>query len=75
MTAPATLPDTAPPGAGDGDDVEHLYHCDPNRSLCGLDIADYEDLGETDEPGDICPLCEAVSELGLPCGPDCEGGS
>ncbi|WP_433225542.1 hypothetical protein [Actinomadura formosensis] len=71
MTAPAPLPDTAPPGRGD-DDVEHLYCCDPDRSLCGLDISGHEDHTDEPESEEVCPWCKALEALGLPCGPDCK---
>ncbi len=73
MTALAPLPDTAPPDAAGDDEGDHLYCCDPDRSLCGLDISDYSDrTGEPLEDGDVCPWCEAVYRLGGPCGPGCE---
>lgn len=73
MTAPATLPDTAPPD-DDDDDVEHIFCCDPDRSLCGVDISDDVEHNEDCDCGTPpCPWCEALEKLNLPCGPDCKG--
>ncbi|MFC9973506.1 hypothetical protein ACFVH6_21690 [Spirillospora sp. NPDC127200] len=65
-----TLPRPASPGAEDDESVEHLYCCDPNRALCGVDITDDEDLGDAETDGPECPLCEVL--IDQPCGvPGC----
>lgn len=76
MTAPAPMPDTVPPGEDDG--VCHLYCCDPTRALRGLELTDCS--CDADGQGDgcdrpICPLCKAVEDLDLPCGPDCKAAT
>lgn len=71
MTAPTTLPGAPPSGTDDDDEGEHLYHCDPNRSLCGVDITDYEDVTGLPVDEKVCPWCQAVYKLRIPCGPGC----
>jgi hypothetical protein len=48
----------------DSEDEEiHYYCCDPDKSLCGLDLE-----GEVmTEEGPACVFCEAVDDLKLPC--------
>jgi hypothetical protein len=72
-----TLP--SPGGTShDAEEFSHAYCCDPDRSLCGLDISCLTDLGEV-PPGDdeeMCPVCDAAAAIGGPCGvPGCEGGA
>jgi len=55
-------------------DDNHLYCCNSDVSLCGLDIADSNELDFADE--ETCPTCRDLADL--PCGPGCrdlrEGG-
>lgn len=54
------------PAQSDGDgDVDHLYCCDPDLSLCGLDIAGLE-FGCGDDSQPVCPTCRAARSD--PCG-------
>jgi hypothetical protein len=49
----------------DEDDVEHLYCCDPDVAVCGLDLSDYD---ENDDPIDDCKICELCERAKhLPC--------
>lgn len=44
------------------DDVDHIYHCDPNIALCGRDISNdgYCPIGEDCTIHPECPLCEVA---------------
>lgn len=48
-------------------DVDHLYCCDPDLSLCGEDIS-----GEVEvdvDTGNVCPLCDVLNAYACPrCG-------
>jgi hypothetical protein len=48
-------------------DDNHLYCCDPDTSLCGLDLTDSPELDFADE--ECCTGCRAVQHL--PCSVDC----
>lgn len=43
-------------------DVDHLYCCDPDIALCGLDISDVPEGPEYDND---CPLCRLVRDEGV----------
>lgn len=63
--ATATLP---VPTRGDltVDDVDHLYCCDENVAMCGVDLTDVaEEVFGEDDP--LCPMCALVDETGMPC--------
>ncbi|MUN41469.1 hypothetical protein [Actinomadura litoris] len=62
----ATLP--RPTGPGLDHDFVHVYCCDPDRAVCGLDVADRKDLGDADPSDEDCPWCGAIEQLGSPCG-------
>jgi hypothetical protein len=49
-------------------DVDHLYCCDPDLSLCGEDISGSAEV-YVDE-GNVCPLCD-VLDLMVPGCPRC----
>ncbi|MEU6725591.1 hypothetical protein ABZ917_17940 [Nonomuraea wenchangensis] len=51
-----------------GDDENHEYCCNPDVSLCGLDISDLSDDDFDDE--ECCPACADLWDL--PCGPECK---
>lgn len=58
----------APEGRVKSDpDDNHLYCCNPDVSLCGLDIRDGDDLDFTDE--ECCPTCLSLVESA--CHPGC----
>lgn len=64
-----------PPGTtGPADDpYQHLWCCDENVALCGLDLTGYEDDPDSDEP--VCALCAIAYAEGMPCPvPGCEEG-
>jgi hypothetical protein len=50
-------------------DDNHLYCCNPDVSLCGLDISESGELDFADE--ECCPPCLDLDDL--PCGPACPG--
>jgi hypothetical protein len=63
-----TLPAPVLPKA-DPDD-NHLYCCDSDVSLCGLDISDTSELDFADD--ECCLVCLALENA--PCGPGCHRG-
>lgn len=66
MTA-VTLPQPAPPMGPTDEDVIHLWCCDPDRSLCGIELTD--DVTGDVPPGDeICVVCRVIHDSDLPCG-------
>lgn len=43
---------------GCDDDLNHLYCCDENRSLCGIDLTDVPVVDvDPDEDPDLCVVC------------------
>ena len=48
------------------DDLSHIYYCDPDRALCGADLADVPEIEDDDTD---CIVCLDLEEQ--PC-PDCE---
>ncbi len=66
----ATLPAPATPDV-DSRDPHHAWCCNPDLSLCGLDISHLEEITDC-SLDEICPTCLAALEIGGPCGaPDC----
>jgi hypothetical protein len=66
----ATLPAPTVLDVAD-DNVDHIYCCDEEVSLCGMDISGEPEV----EPGThpTCPLCVWASEACGPCGvPGCQ---
>jgi hypothetical protein len=60
----------------DGDEVQHVFCCDPLVGLCGADLS--PDAGVTDEWTDDdfpCVVCEDLDASGVPCSPSCTGVS
>ena len=57
----AALP--APIAANVGD-VDHLYCCDPDVAMCGLDLTG---VPEGREFTHVCPLCAEVNDSDTPC--------
>lgn len=53
----------------DDDDIggTHLFCCDPDRSLCGLDMTGWESTGQENDTD--CAVCADLSEQ--PCRPGC----
>lgn len=60
----ATLAVAAPRRSAASSDLDHLYCCDPDLSLCGLDIADLDELEDFPDE-DLCIVCRELGEL--PC--------
>lgn len=48
-------------------DLTHMVCCNPNLSLCGVDLTDGEEVPDPD-PLDRCEICENKDRLDLPCG-------
>ncbi|MCX5537831.1 hypothetical protein OG785_45575 [Streptomyces sp. NBC_00006] len=59
LTAPA-----ASTGPSVGDETVHLYCCDENRAICGVDLTDMPEVDEDEN----CVVCIDLEET--PC-PDC----
>lgn len=49
------------------DSLDHVYCCDENVSLCGLDLSDVP-IVKLDADR-LCKICEELADL--PCGPEC----
>lgn len=63
-----TLPRPTMPGpVGTDEDLIHLWCCDENVALCGVDLAG-EVVSESFREDDICPLCRLVDNAGGSCG-------
>jgi hypothetical protein len=74
MTADTLTHPTAPPQPANGDDEpDHLYCCDPDIAMCGVDVSDATEVGP-DIDGPLCKLCAYVCDEGLPCPAGCPGG-
>lgn len=63
MTAATQESATARPKSDD--DLDHLYCCDRDVSLCGLDISDAPEAYDDDEP--LCVVCDEVDRSGAAC--------
>lgn len=59
----------AGPHDSDGDGESHLFCCNPDRALCGIDLdeAEYDDA--TDAP--TCVVCADLQAQPVPCSPTC----
>lgn len=65
-----TAPDR--PDTDASDELDHLYCCDENVAMCGIDLTDVVEI-PADEDGPVCPLCNYVESEGLPCpAPGCK---
>jgi hypothetical protein len=53
-----------------GSDTNHLFCCDPNKSLCGLDISNHPYIG--DDADITCVVCADLLDDDTPCGPLCD---
>ena len=58
---------------GVGSDTTHLYCCDPDRSLCGLDISSHPYVGDDEEI--TCVVCADLLGDDTPCGLLCDIGT
>lgn len=67
MTKPKASPATVETG---GDDLSHIYCCDPDTALCGTDISGTDDA-EFDEAD--CVVCADLESVGALCAL-CMGG-
>lgn len=70
-TALAEPPTVALPADGSAY-TDHVYCCDQDLSLCGLDLtgAAFDYKAE-----DLCPVCDALDNAGKPCSPTCGDGA
>lgn len=61
----------SPRSTDDGDELTHLWCCDPDVALCGSDISNSVELyeGETIAGSPECIVCEDL-EGTCPCRPD-----
>ncbi|WP_101791098.1 hypothetical protein [Nonomuraea indica] len=66
----ATLPAVAPGRPKADPDDDHLYCCNPDLSLCGMDISDSPERDFPDH--ECCLVCLALEDT--PCGPGCPDG-
>lgn len=57
----STLAVAVPSRNAVGSDLDHLYCCNSDLSLCGLDIADLDELEEFPED-DLCIVCRELEE-------------
>lgn len=73
MTLIDTAPRLASSGEDEDDEITHLWCCDENISMCGLDISgDRIDQDAPDEQ--TCKLCVMVNETWGTCPvPGCTG--
>jgi hypothetical protein len=62
-----TLPVVEPDLSTTDDDLTHLVCCDPDLSLCGLDLTGGEDVPEPPD-AEQCEICANKDRLDLPCG-------
>lgn len=69
------LPGPPPGGEGDGE-INHIWCCRPEVTLCGADLSGHGDHDD-DCAHPVCPLCTLADKDGLPCPvPGCpEGGT
>jgi hypothetical protein len=52
-----------------GSSLNHVYCCDPDLALCGLDLADVPDAWDPTVP--TCVVCDDIDGAEVPCGPTC----
>jgi hypothetical protein len=74
MTAPIIAPSTEPqtPDQTDDDDFDHIFCCEENRSLCGVDLTGVEEHTGCTADCHICPMCEVIFNAGHPCSATCD---
>lgn len=66
LTRPATAP------SGSGDEVDHLYCCDRNLAMCGMDLSQVPETEITR----LCRYCDYIETENLPCpSPGCPQGA
>lgn len=66
-----TAPAPAPAATTTGDDLDHLYCCDPDTALCGTDISDNT---EADFEHPDCVVCADLEVTDVSCSPNCPFG-
>jgi len=54
------------PAPADGDGLDHLYCCDPDLALCGIDISGHH---EDDSLPGTCVVCLALEFAACSCHP------
>jgi hypothetical protein len=61
-------PDRAPTDTGgEDDDLHHIWCCDPDVAVCGVDLTGVPDAGDVGDGVQVCPLCALAWDGGLPC--------
>ncbi|MFG2141886.1 hypothetical protein [Streptomyces sp. NPDC048650] len=60
----------AAPTAAVGNTIAHYYCCDPNQSLCGLELGDTSFAGDSEQD---CVVCADLNESDVDC-PLCASG-
>ncbi|WP_151775708.1 hypothetical protein [Streptomyces abyssomicinicus] len=65
--APTTAPAAGNTASTPGSELTHLFCCDPDRALCGLDISE---AGEPQEGEQDCVVCADLDEQDIDC-PQC----
>lgn len=53
----------------DVNEPDHVFcECNPNMSLCGVDLTHVEDSGAWDDTTpNMCPMCVHMNDNNLPC--------
>jgi hypothetical protein len=71
VSAIATQPQPQPPASSPaptaGDEI-HLWCCDPDRALCGIDLTGHQDEGDAFPDEWICAMCAVIDNSDMPCG-------
>lgn len=64
---PAPLTGMVPPGRDQADpEADHLTCCDPDISMCGLDVSGQPAVEKVSDD-DVCRVCRIHEEYSLPC--------
>lgn len=75
MTATVTEP-TLTGWDDDNEDPVHLFCCDENIAMCGVDLTDHDFVPDDAPDEDTCRLCVIVEQNGWACPvPGCEGNA
>lgn len=70
MTATVELP-AARESRTAGANETHVYCCDPDLSLCGIDLSRHTEVGDNVEI--TCVVCAELNEIDRACSPGCPG--
>jgi hypothetical protein len=61
----------APGSTTSGDDLAHVYCCNPDIALCGTDLCGVPEIPDDET---TCVVCVDLDDAGLPCCPACPIG-